>query len=75
MKIECPRCGQDYLVSATIRPLSEAIIVCPECEAYWTNLDEVGPNTFTNLVEHLEANGLNWDWGLLNVHGTVCSLG
>lgn len=62
----CPRCGQDYLKRATIKPLQEHILICPECEAFWKIGAQIEKSTFADYGDYIESRGYKWDWNLLD---------
>ena len=66
-KIACPRCGQDYIVRAVIKPLNLEIKICPECEAFWFTNEDVNERNFGDLGSYLENTGYTWDWNLLEI--------
>jgi hypothetical protein len=36
-KVPCPRCGQDWLQEVRLVRLGLSVILCPECDALWTD--------------------------------------
>ncbi len=70
-KVACPACSQDWLVSATIEPLSLPIIFCPECEATWLPGQNYSVDQGQALAVCMEERGLPWDWNLLRVGAPI----
>ena len=66
-KTVCPRCGQDFVVRARIKPLDEPILICPECEAFWRPGTPVTRETFSDYATYVISRGLEWDWRLLEL--------
>lgn len=58
-RVQCPRCGQDWLLDVRLAHLAQDAVLCPECDALWLRSEEVGANTFrdygTYMVEHGRA--------------------
>ncbi len=65
MKILCPRCDQDYVVRAVIKPLDFKILICPECEAMWAKDTPVLKQTFFNYWAFTSAHNLPCTWDIL----------
>lgn len=57
-KIQCPRCGQDWLRVAAVRATKERIVFCPECEAAWPADVDVASPSFEDLLVLLERRGI-----------------
>jgi len=56
-KVECPRCGQDWLRHVRLVALSLDAIFCPECEALWQTPEDVGQTTFEDYETFMIAHG------------------
>lgn len=58
-RIQCPRCGQGWLLDVRLIHLDQDAVLCPECDALWLGLEEAGASTFrdygTYMVEHGRA--------------------
>ena len=52
----CPRCEQDYLFEAVIKPFGEKIIICPECDAFW-QLNNPPPTAPKDYGSYIESKG------------------
>lgn len=65
----CPRCEQEYLVDALIKSLRASIVICPECEAFWTQDTPIGIATFRDFGDYMESRGLPGNWRMLVVSG------
>jgi uncharacterized Zn finger protein len=65
--ITCPRCGQDYVVNAVIRPLNEPIKICPECDSIWRGDLPVRLDTYQVYGAYMESNGLKGVWDFLEI--------
>lgn len=54
--VQCPRCGQDWLLDVRLVHLEQDAVLCPECDALWLRADEVASNNFhdygTYMIEH-----------------------
>ena len=70
MKIECPRCNQDWVLNARIKVTGESINVCPECEASWPDGVHIAFETFVDMSTMLKAKGLAGEWKDLEVAGS-----
>ncbi len=66
-QLVCPRCGQDYLLSATIKPLNQAIVICQDCEAFWNADDDVFMENFRDFGTYVETKGHKADWDILDM--------
>ena len=71
LKVPCPRCGQDWLDRVKIVHLGCDAILCGECDALWTQQENV---SFTNFVDY---NGFMVRNGRINpqMHGEIEVLG
>jgi len=56
-RVACPRCGQDWLVHVRLVHVSVDAIFCPECEALWETLDDVGPKNFQDYATFMRRRG------------------
>jgi uncharacterized protein (DUF983 family) len=65
MKIECPRCAQGYVFNATIKRSGVRVVVCGECEALWTDVNQVKAANFQDMVSFLESEGIEGAWDAL----------
>ena len=65
--IECPCCGQDYLIVAIIIPLQERIFLCPECDAFWDANEPPVQATVRHYGAYVQRKGYNGDWSLLDI--------
>lgn len=70
-KVACPRCGQDWVVRAIIKPLSEEILLCPECDAFWRPDQPISKAAFADYGTYVISKGLSQDWALLEQLGPV----
>ncbi len=52
----CPACGQGPLYRAVVKKTKEAVTVCEECDALWTDAGQ------TNLTDFLKERGLAPQW-------------
>ena len=66
-KTVCPRCEQDYLVEANIRPLDELIRLCPECDAIWPIDTPPSFETFADYSTYMESKGQRGLWDYLDI--------
>lgn len=66
MKIECPRCKQDFVATGEISKFQKKFYYCPECEACWdnyvalTNKNQVYGLTFSDLPTLLSIYNLSY---------------
>ncbi len=67
IKTVCPRCEQDYLVKANIRPLEETIWICPECDAIWPVDAQPRFETFADYATYMESKGRRGLWDFLDI--------
>lgn len=63
----CPRCEQDHVISATLKANDTRLVVCPECEASWFSLEDVGVNAFFDYGTYMEGIGLTGLWTELEI--------
>jgi len=65
-KILCPRCGQDFVTKALIKPLNITVHLCPECDACWHLSDEITFGNFFDFSTYMAEFGLTggggWDY-------------
>lgn len=54
---------------AVIKPLREKIMICPECEAFWSYVAPICLEAFRDFGIYIETKGYQWDWKLLDVDG------
>lgn len=66
-KTRCPRCGQDYVIAAVIKPLGFEIMICPECEAFWGKNTPIAKETFFNYCSFTVDHGLPCTWDILEL--------
>lgn len=61
----CPRCEivgrQGAVYKAKIIQLNIKLNICDECEAYWTENQQIKSYNFRNLTPLLKANGLSYE--------------
>jgi hypothetical protein len=67
MRIECPRCSQDWVKKVHIGATNRTIFLCYECEATWFCADSIEFATFIDLVDYLGRKGLQRTG---NIYGT-----
>lgn len=66
MKMECPRCNQDFVKLAEIPIFVKKFYFCPECEACWDNKvallskNQVYGLTFSDLTTLLKVLSLGY---------------
>jgi hypothetical protein len=72
MRIECPRCRQDYIVKAHIKPTGQDICVCPECDAFWWPGEEITLESFKQYQVYLVNMGYEDHWNHLDVSNDYC---
>lgn len=53
MKIECPRCNQDWVRKVHIGATARTVFLCYECEATWFCEDSIEFSTFLDLSMYL----------------------
>lgn len=55
-KVQCPRCGQAWLMSVRLVHVGIDAVWCPECDALWSGTNEIGPTNFhdygTFMIKH-----------------------
>jgi len=68
-KTLCPRCGQDWVVKAVIKPLRERIFLCPECDAFWKPGQTISAHNFTDFGSYVESRGCDNKPGVLELVG------
>ena len=56
-RIACPRCQQDWLLRVRLVHLSRDAILCPECDALWTQDESIGPATFEDYGTFMNRHG------------------
>ena len=59
MKIECPRCNQDWIKKVYIGATNRTVFLCYECEATWFSKDSIEYATFIDLSDYLGRKGLS----------------
>lgn len=57
------------MLDAIIKPLHENIVICPECEAFWTGNTPIRMETFRDFTTYMETRGLPGYWQLLQITG------
>jgi len=72
-RVECPRCGQDWLLHVRLLHLGRDAVLCPECDALWLRIEEVGANTFRDYGTYMVEQGRTEpdDPGELLIRGEV----
>jgi hypothetical protein len=47
-RVQCPRCGQDFVHRVRLAREQADAFACPECDALWLNANDIKtwPNTF-----------------------------
>jgi hypothetical protein len=70
-KTLCPRCGQDYVALARVKPLNADILICPECDAFWWADETIDKQTFNDFGTFIESKGYRWEWSLLEIAGKI----
>ena len=58
----CPRCEQGDVIRGMIISTNEVIYVCQECEASWSNAEDVGKEPFFDFGTYMVGLGLNPLW-------------
>jgi hypothetical protein len=58
MKIECPRCHQDWIRKVHVGVLDEVIYICGECEAVWKSPQSISFPGFVSLFDFLNQSGV-----------------
>jgi len=53
MKIECPRCNQNWIKKVYVGATNRTIFLCYECEATWFCEDSIEFATFVQLHDYL----------------------
>lgn len=71
MKVECPRCQQDWIKKVHIGAARKDVFFCDECEALWFCKDSIEFATFLDLRTFLERRGLEHSASVL---GTIVDL-
>jgi uncharacterized Zn finger protein len=66
-RIACPRCGQDWVRRAVIKPLKEEIVICPECDAFWRPDQPISKDNFSDYGTYIESKGYTDGWDLLQI--------
>jgi uncharacterized protein (DUF983 family) len=57
----CPRCdGQGRLYRAILKTNRKVLIICDECEATWSENDEISLENFVDLTTLLKKMGLGY---------------
>lgn len=56
-KVPCPRCGQDWVERVRLTGLQRTVVMCPECDALWTNEQNISFSSFLNYHEFMLRNG------------------
>ena len=59
MRIECPRCNQDWVKKVRIGVTNRTVFLCYECEATWFCEDSIEFATFIDLSDYLGRKGLS----------------
>ncbi|QBC45218.1 hypothetical protein [Iodobacter fluviatilis] len=59
----CPRCEQDEIKKIKIKEIDKYFFLCPECDATWFSIDEVGVTPFVDFETYMEESGflVSWD--------------
>ena len=68
MKIPCPRCGQDWLQHAIIKPIGREIYICEECFSLWEENVVIAVHTPKYFFRYE-----NWTWEDLEFMGNDLS--
>ncbi|MBA2663364.1 MAG: hypothetical protein H0U74_13840 [Bradymonadaceae bacterium] len=55
--VECPRCGQDWLVRVKLVALNRGAVRCPECEALWLTEEDIDSTTWTDYGTFMRLSG------------------
>jgi predicted RNA-binding Zn-ribbon protein involved in translation (DUF1610 family) len=63
----CPRCQQDYIFKAKIKANEAFIFTCPECDATWFKIEEIGVAPFLDFATYMNSIGLAGMWEELEV--------
>ncbi|WP_247868454.1 hypothetical protein [Pseudomonas sp. MWU12-2115] len=63
----CLRCQQDYIVKAKIKATEAFIFTCPECDATWFKIEEIGVAPFLDFATYMNSIGLAGVWEELEV--------
>ncbi|WP_224794653.1 hypothetical protein [Pseudomonas fluorescens] len=63
----CPRCQQDYIVKAKIKVTEAVIFTCPECDATWFKIEEIGVVPFLDYATYMNSIGLTGMWEELEI--------
>jgi hypothetical protein len=66
MKLECPRCQQDWIKKVHIGAAARDVFLCDECEAIWFCLDSIEFATFLDLRVFLERRGIKYSQEILD---------
>lgn len=59
MKMECPRCQQDWVKKVHIGAAHRTVFLCYEREATWFCLESIEQTTFLELSNYLARLGLS----------------
>jgi hypothetical protein len=56
-RMPCPRCGQDWLYDVRLIHLEQDAVLCPECDALWLRIEEIGVDTFRDYGTYMMDHG------------------
>lgn len=61
-RIECPGCGQGWVIPVRVRKTGIHLFVCEECETTWFHAEEIGRPLPTNFMDYMQSQGLRGLW-------------
>lgn len=61
-QIECPGCGQGWVLHFRVPALQTELFVCEECETTWFSRSGIGHDTPMNFVTFMREHGLKGTW-------------
>jgi hypothetical protein len=70
-RIACPRCEQDYIAHIRIKATGTELFLCPECDATWFAIEDIGVKPFFDYGTYVKGLGLSVLWNELEVISEV----
>ena len=72
-RVQCPRCGQAWLLEVRLVHLERDAVLCPECDALWLGVDEIAPGSFRDYGTYMVEQGRDTpeDRGEIVIRGPV----
>ena len=62
MKTWCPRCDQGWIGRFRYEKTGEVVLVCEECEALWTDNENISADHFTDFTAYFAAKNESVKW-------------